>query len=146
MSVHRYTVEFVIYGPVVDLDAVSAQLGLSPSRVMSFARRATGIRETAWVFDGSAGGMRPAEWSSLEAGISFVLDLLWPNRLALGQIGAQAKTMWRCGHFKDGFDGGPRLSAEMLRKLGEIGAELSIDCYGSDGAGAAPSALELPPV
>jgi len=36
---------------------------------------------------------------------------------------------WWCGHFQSGFDGGPTLTPDLLRRLGEFGADLFIDNY-----------------
>jgi hypothetical protein len=39
--------------------------------------------------------------------------------------------LW-CGHFQSSFDGGPTLSPELLKQLGEFEVELFIDNYFSE--------------
>jgi len=37
-----------------------------------------------------------------------------------------------CGHFQSSFDGGPRLSAQLMRRLSDFGVDLYIDNYFHD--------------
>ena len=80
-----------------------------------------------WGYNGSDRG--DIDWESLEEGLNFVLDKLWPYREAIIGYKSTAELVWWCGHFQTGFDGGPRLTPPMLRRLGEFGADLFIDNY-----------------
>jgi hypothetical protein len=80
-----------------------------------------------WTYNGPPGS--PTEWDSLEEGLRHVLENLWPHRDKIATYHAGSKLMWWCGHFQSAFDGGPTLSAALLRQLGEFGVELYIDNY-----------------
>jgi hypothetical protein len=69
------------------------------------------------------------DWDTLEQGLEFVLDRLWPHKEVIALYQAGARAIWWCGHFQEVFDGGPRLSPSLLKRLGEFGVELSIDNY-----------------
>lgn len=79
-----------------------------------------------WAYDGGEGSQ---EWESLEDGITFILDKLWAHRDTISKYRANAELIWWCGNFQSSFDGGPRLSPELLGRLGEFGAVLYIDNY-----------------
>jgi hypothetical protein len=83
-----------------------------------------------WAYDG-ADARGPLEWESLEEGLRFVLDRLWPHREVLAKYKVSYELIWWCGHFQTSFDGGPRLTSSLLVKLGELGADLFIDNYSS---------------
>jgi hypothetical protein len=83
-----------------------------------------------WAFDGAEGSNY---WESLEDGLCFVLDKLWPLREIIAKYKSSGRLIWWCGNFQSSFDGGPTLSAGLLGRLGEFGAELFIDNYFSEG-------------
>src|SRR5262249_5764896 len=125
MSNHRYTIEFRIWGDALDADEVSRDLGLQPCQTRtSGASRFPGRSDHRgmWAYAGPAGA--PTEWASLEDGLTNLIEHLWPYREKIAKYRATADLVWWCGHFQSGFDGGPTLSAALLRKLGEFGAEL----------------------
>ncbi len=80
-----------------------------------------------WAYNGPPNA--PTRWDSLEEGLIFVLDALWPQRQQIAQYRNTAELVWWCGHFQSCFDGGPTLSPALLQKLGHFGAELYIDNY-----------------
>ena len=41
------------------------------------------------------------------------------------------QAVWWCGHIQSSFNGGPTLSAALMKRIGEIGVPLSIDDYHS---------------
>jgi hypothetical protein len=82
-----------------------------------------------WAYNGAVDFI---EWESLEDGLAFVLQKLWPHRETLSRYAARGEFIWWCGHFQSRFDGGPCLSAGIMTKLGEIGASLYIDNYFSE--------------
>jgi hypothetical protein len=129
MEGHAYTVEFRILGPTLDAEAVSRDLGLAPCQTRTpSAHDARGrVAQGMWAYNGPPGS--PREWVSLEEGVRYVLENLWPHRDKIATYYATSRPLWWCGHFQSAFDGGPTLSAELLRKLGEFSVELYIDNY-----------------
>jgi len=127
---HEYTVELRLYGEALDPDAIGRDTGLQPCRVRLAGSQVGNktFKDAMWAFDGGHGG----EWDSLEEGLSFVLDQL--GTVTLSKYRAEYKTIWWCGHFQSSFDGGPTLSASLLQRLGQFGAEIFIDNYISKAA------------
>ena len=91
-----------------------------------------------WAYNGTDD--EAVQWDSLEEGLTFVLDKLWPHREAIAKYRANGDLIWWCGHFQAGFDGGPLLCSQLLRRLGEFGVDLFIDNYfsGEETLGDAP--------
>ena len=132
MHGHRYTIEFRILGAAVDPAAITEELGLQPSRVwLPGSRRGDGeFRAGMWGYNGAEEtDSHEIDWDTLEQGLEFVLDRLWPHKEVIALYQAGARAIWWCGHFQEVFDGGPRLSPSLLKRLGEFGVELSIDNY-----------------
>jgi Domain of unknown function (DUF4279) len=129
MATHEYTVEFRIWGDALDPARVSRDLGLEPcqTRTPGSSRMAGRVDRGMWAYNGRPGA--PTRWESLEEGLSLVLESLWSSRERIARYAATSELVWWCGHFHSSFDGGPTLSAELLRKLGDFGAELYIDNY-----------------
>ena len=131
MRGHEYTVEFRIFSKTLNPDEITRALALQPCQIrIEGTLRADGEPyQGMWAFDGGEGTIN---WESLEGGLAFVLDKLWPHRETIAAYKASGQLVWWCGHFQCTFDGGPTLSAGLLRRLGEFGAELYIDNYFSD--------------
>jgi|SRR6476661_7272358 len=129
MSGHKYTVELRIFGADIEPDSITEKLKLRPCRIVyAGTKRADGrLNIPSWAYNGTEGDTK--DWESFEEGIQFVLDKVWPHREAIAAYKADGKVLWWCGHFQSGFDGGPSLSAELLKRLGEFNAELFIDNY-----------------
>ena len=127
---HTYTVEFRLAGPSLDLRAVNDALGLTAAYVRHAGSHVgrKKYRESVWAYNGYE-DVRTAEWPDLERGLTFVLDRLWPRQDLLRNFKETSVQYWWCGHFQRSFDGGPRLSATLLSRLGEFGADLCIDNY-----------------
>jgi len=85
-----------------------------------------------WAYDGEHEKGPRVEWTSLEEGLTFLLTQLWPLRETIARCAPSAQVIWWCGNFQTSFDGGPTLSASLLKRLGEFGAELYIDNYFSN--------------
>jgi hypothetical protein len=128
MSGHEYTVEFRIWSATLDPAEITRELGLQPCQVRIEGTIGLGGRrqDGLWAYDGGEGGIR---CESLEEGLAFVLDKLWPHRETIAKYGESGELVWWCGHFQSSFDGGPRLSSNLLRRLGDFGAYLFIDNY-----------------
>lgn len=89
--------------------------------------------ESLWSYDGSGGGAEPPKfWDSLEEGLSHVLSALLPKKEIIERLVAEYDAVWWCGHFQSGLDGGPTLSASLLRQLAAFGPPVFIDNYFSD--------------
>lgn len=127
---HEYTVEFRIHGTDLDVSSVTDTLGLEPSLTRRIGERrdkTTQWEEAMWSYNGfpeSAGG---TPWSSLEEGLSFVLEKLCPLKDKIDSYKPRFRLILWCGHFYSSFDGGPTLSPDVLRLLGEFGVEVFID-------------------
>ena len=131
MSGHKYTVEFRIFSKTLDPAEITRELGLQPCQVrIEGTTRSDGkLMQGMWAYDAGAGH---TEWDSLGDGLAFVLDSLWPYRDTIARYKTSGKLVWWCGHFQSSFDGGPSLSPDLLKRLGEFGAELFIDNYFSE--------------
>jgi hypothetical protein len=74
---HTYTVELLVYARDLIPDRITERTRLQPSRVRAAGSR-VGRRvhvNAVWGFNGAPQGQSP-HWSSLEDGLSFVLDAL----------------------------------------------------------------------
>ena len=132
---HDYTVEFRIFSETLDPAVITRELGLQPCQVrLKGSRRADGkIFTGMWGFDGiDDESAEKTNWISLEDGLTYVLDRLWPLRETIAKYAANAEIVWWYGHFQTSFDGGPSLSPALLSRLGEFGAVLYIDNYFTD--------------
>jgi len=129
MTNHQYSVEFRIWGDTLDAEAVSRDLGLQPcqTRTAGASRFPGRIDRGMWAYNGPSGS--PTEWTSLEEGLRHLSQHLWPHREKLAKYAASSELVWWCGHFQSSLDGGPTLSPELLKRLGEFGAVLYIDNY-----------------
>ena len=128
----EYTVEFRILGETVNPTLISSTLNVLPcqTQILGTLRSDGSAQKGMWVYNG---GIERRDWSSLSEGLTFVVDKLWEHREAIRRFGQDAKLVWWCGVFKSAsVDGGPTLSADLLRRLGEFGAELYLDIYQSN--------------
>jgi uncharacterized protein DUF4279 len=128
---HEYSVQFRIIGPDLVPAIITQTLNLEPCLVREVGERRGESRvwdEALWAYSGFPSGS-PTSWSSLEEGLSFVLDKLEPLRLQIDNYKQKYDVVWWCGHFQSSFDGGPTLSAKLMRRLADFGVELYIDNY-----------------
>jgi hypothetical protein len=134
MNNHIYTVQFRIYGNTLNPSEVTADTKLTPCASSISKARATGQEtKSMWAYDGSDDVLFPgSEWDNLESGILFLLKKLQPVQEKIILHSAKNEGVWWCGHFQKSFDGGPKLSVEVLRKLSEFGFPVYIDNYFED--------------
>lgn len=128
---HEYTVEFRISGAELVPATVTLALGLEPSSVREVGERRserTVWDEALWGYNGYPSGT-PKDWASLEDGLAFLLDRLEPLRSEIDNYKQKYDIVWWCGHFQSSFDGGPTLSAKLMRRLADFGVDLYIDNY-----------------
>jgi Domain of unknown function (DUF4279) len=131
MQTHSYTVELRIYGEGLDPDLVTRETGLQPcqTRKVGSSQGNRKDQKAMWAFDANG----PSDWSSLEDGLSFVLDAVERQKSSFEKYQRSFELVWWCGHFQSSFDGGPKLSPSILIRLGAFGAPLYIDNYFSRG-------------
>lgn len=77
---------------------------------------------------------RRGEWESLEAGLAALLEVFRCREGELHEYRKKYDVCIWCGHFSSSFDGGPALSAEILKAIGDFGIPLYLDTYLSDGS------------
>jgi hypothetical protein len=128
---HEYTVEFRIFSATLDPAEITRELGLQPCQVKFEGTPALGstrgrLLEGMWAYDG---GDERIDWQSLSDGLTFMLDKLWPHREAIARYETRGELIFWCGNFQSSFDGGPTFSPDLLKRLGEFGAELYMDNY-----------------
>jgi Domain of unknown function (DUF4279) len=81
-----------------------------------------------WAYSGFAEG-HSKYWSFLEDGLKFILDRMEPFQIQIDDYKRKYELVWWCGHFQSSFDGGPTLSAQLMRRLADFGVDLYIDNY-----------------
>jgi hypothetical protein len=115
-------------GKELDPEAVTQDLGLEPSLVSNIGDRiGNRIRnEAVWEYNGHP---EDDNWQSIEDGLLFVLNRLWPLREKLDKYRLKADLFLWVGQFQMGLSGGPILSPSLLRNLADFGVQVAIDCY-----------------
>lgn len=130
---HKYSVQFRVFGRNLDPDAVTRELGLEPNLIRRPGDKRGRERtwdESMWSYDGTDGvSDQQAEWDSLEEGISFLLARLSSKSEIIQRYARIHQMIWWCGHFQSSFDGGPTLSPELLRRMSDFGVGIYIDNY-----------------
>jgi hypothetical protein len=125
---HTYSVQFRIFGKDLDPDAATRHLGLTPNLIRR-AGEAFGKKvwdKAMWSYEGTTA---PSEWPSLDDGLAHVLDHLEPKKDLIQTYAATCDLIWWCGHFQSSVDGGPTLSAPLLKRLGDFAVPLYLDNY-----------------
>lgn len=130
---HSYLISLRITGEDLDHKRVSADLGIEPTQIRIRGQPRPGSksvwRDTMWEYE-----VRPSsgkDWDSLEQGLKKIALRFQPQKEILRRYQQQFKVELFCGHFSSGFNGGPTLSPEILKQLGEFGVEVSLDTYSS---------------
>jgi hypothetical protein len=128
---HKYIAELRIWGEDLDIAEITDNLGLEPSLVLRRGDklgRTKHIKESVWSYSGIVKDQK-FNFKSLEENLSFLLEKLWPVKDKIEAYKSKYKIVLWCGHFQDSYNGGPLLSAPILRLLGEFGVDLFIDNY-----------------
>ena len=133
MNSHRYTVQLRINGDIVP-DDITLELGLEPNRVRRAGTVSHGriLERSLWSYSGASPEVFVREWDTLEEGLLHLLDELVPKKDVLQHYIDHYDTVWWCGHFQSGFDGGPTFSKALLLQLASFGVPVFIDNYFSD--------------
>lgn len=130
---HTYSVALRISGADLDLADVSTKLRLKPTqtRVIGQPRSPNSVwDESMWEYE-----VRPEGkivWDSLEDGLQTVISAFVSREGELRNYQQRYEVFLWCGHFSTSFDGGPTLSPQILKALGDFGVELILDTYSSD--------------
>ena len=126
---HKYTVALRISGETLDAPALTQALGIEPTHAVRVGEaRLRGLaQKPLWSFEVFPTGS--GEWDSLEDGLQALLRVFASRIATIRQLQQQFEVFLWCGHFSSSFDGGPRLSAQMLKTLGDFGVELYLDSY-----------------
>jgi hypothetical protein len=127
---HRYTVELRISGEHLDPDQITRTLGVTPTQTRRKGERKSETStwpDNMWSFDARPQGQE--DWSTLEDGLSSLLNTFGPIRDRVRSCSSGNNVVIWCGHFTSSFDGGPALSPELLRSIGDFGAELFLDTH-----------------
>jgi hypothetical protein len=128
---HNYTVELRFSGDQLEPSEISARLGLQPSFVYSQSQNlsSTRKRRPCWGYNGQEKEGYQIEWASLEDGFIFLFKILNSKKSEIIALSRQFDGVWWCGHFQASFDGGPKLSSEILAEIANYGIPLYIDNY-----------------
>jgi hypothetical protein len=125
-----YMVEFRISGKDLSPAEITEAMGIQPTRVLQVGERRTAsssFDQATWSYAGAAG----EEWTSLEVGLNSLMRELFPKRDLISGFAKRFDACWWCGHFQDSFDGGPRLSPDLLRELADFGIPVALSNYRS---------------
>lgn len=130
---HSYTVSLRIESPTLDTAQITKELKLTPTQTRAAGGRRS--RQTVWqkgLWELEVVPEGGAHWDSLEAGFSRVIDTFSSHRSLLQEYRAKHDVYLWVGHFSSSFSGGPRLSAEVLKALGDFGVPVWMDTYFAD--------------
>jgi hypothetical protein len=137
---HSYTVSLRIESPTLDVSNVTKDLGIAPTQTRAAGqyRSPTSVFEEAlWEFEvvpekiDFAVEDRPdwPQWKSLEAAFKKLLSVFSNHASILEKYGEHHEIYLWVGHFTSSFGGGPRLSAEILKALGDFGIPVWVETH-----------------
>jgi len=131
-----YTVEFRIEGTLLIPSEVTNKLGLNPCYVENIGDSINKKRKNIalWSYDGisSEKNFIEQEWKTLEEGLLYILEKLQPKLdIIQTEFSTHKRFLW-CGYFQESFNGGPKFSPKLLKKLSDFETELIISNYRSE--------------
>jgi hypothetical protein len=137
---HSYTVSLRIESARLDVSRVTEELGIAPTQTRTAGqyRSPTSVFEEAlWEFDvvpeehDVALENRPdwPQWESLEAAFKKLLSVFSNHATVLRKYREHHQVYLWVGHFSSSFAGGPRLSTEILKALGDFGVPIWLDTH-----------------
>jgi hypothetical protein len=127
---HSYAVSLRISSATLDVAQVTRDLGLAPTQCKKVGERKSADEawnKALWELEVFPEGR--TDWDSLEAGLAAVMKIFVPKAKVLEKYSRKHDVFVWCGHFSSSFDGGPHLSVEILKALGEFGIPLWFDVY-----------------
>ena len=130
---HNYTAALRIWieDEVLDLEEITKNLGVAPTQTRQLGgAKSPSIAWTESLWEYSINQNKNSkDWGSLEEVLTSLLNIFVPLKMKIDEYGKKYDvTLW-CGHFTSSFDGGPTLSPEILKKLGDFGVEMFLDTY-----------------
>lgn len=139
-DMHSYTVSLRIESAKLDTSRVTEELGITPwqTRFVGQYRGPTSVwSEALWEFEVAPEqpDVAPenwphwAQWESLEKAFEKLLSIFAPHAKRIQSYKQDHKVYIWVGHFSSSFDGGPRLSAEILKALGDFGVPVWVDTH-----------------
>ena len=136
LSMPSYTVSLRISSRTLDTAQITRELGLVPTQTRAAGERRsehTVWDEAMWEFEVFPEGRH--DWDSLESGLVALLKTFIPHTKTLQEYRDRYDVFVWCGQFSEGpggFGGGPTLSAQVLKSLGNFGMRLELKAYLSD--------------
>ena len=130
---HTYTVALRIQSPGLVPSQITKEVGITPTQTRAVGEHRASRKvwdKALWELE--AFPQNGSHWDSLETGIASLLKIVAHRNKELQEYGRKHEVFIWCGHFSSSFDGGPCLSAEILKALGDFGFPLWLDTYCSD--------------
>jgi hypothetical protein len=127
-----YSVSLRIESRELDAAQITKELTISPTPTRAVGERRdarTAWDKALWEFEVVPEGR--SDWDSLEIGLSTLLNIFSLRTKGLQEYSKNHDVYIWYGHFSSSFAGGPHLSAEILKKLGDFGIPLWLDTYSS---------------
>ncbi|MFI5127471.1 MAG: DUF4279 domain-containing protein [Candidatus Acidiferrales bacterium] len=137
---HSYTVSLRIESAKLDTSRITEELGMAPwqTRFAGQYRSPKSVWEKAlWEFDVQPEQSDVAtenwphwpQWKSLEKAFEKLLSIFTPYAKRIQSYKHDHDVYIWVGHFSSSFDGGPRLSPEILKALGDFGVAVWVGTY-----------------
>ncbi|HEY6972168.1 MAG TPA: DUF4279 domain-containing protein [Candidatus Angelobacter sp.] len=130
LNMSNYTVSLRISSRILDTSEITKELGLTPTQTRAAGERRSAHTvwdEAMWEFEVFPKGRQ--DWDLLESGLAALLKTFIPHSKALHEYRKKYGVLIWCGQFSAGFGGGPTLSAEILKSLGDFGVPLELSVY-----------------
>lgn len=127
---HSYTLSLRIESPTLDTSGITRELGMIPTQtraVGQYRSPSSFWTEALWEFE-VVPENRP-EWDSLEAAFEKLLSVFSAHAAVIQEYRQHHQVYLWVGHFSSSFGGGPRLSAEILKALGNFGVPAWMDTH-----------------
>jgi len=139
-NMHSYTVSLRIESATLDASRITEELGVTPTqtRAVGQFRGARSVwTEALWEFDVTPNQSDVAvenwpdwpQWESLEKAFEKLLRTFSHQVPLIQDYRRHHDVYLWVGHFSSSFDGGPRLSPEILKALGSFGVPVWIDTH-----------------
>jgi hypothetical protein len=137
---HSYTVSLRIESAKLDTTRVTEELGMTPTQTRcagQYRSPSSVFEEALWEFDVAPEQPDVApenwphwpQWKSLEKAFEKLLSFFAPRARRIQSYRLDHNVYIWLGHFSSSFDGGPRLSPEILKALGEFGVQVWVDVH-----------------
>jgi hypothetical protein len=137
---HSYTVSLRIESAKLDTSRVTQELGITPWQTRSAGQYRSPnsvFEEALWEFEVTPEQPDVAaenwphwpQWKSLEKAFEKLLSIFAPHASRIQSYRHDHKVYIWVGHFSSSFAGGPQLSPELLKALGDFGVPVWVDTH-----------------